>query len=353
MRNSLYALFVFLMLLSSNPLMAAQIAAGMTTDDNTLPLGAGNQFWASGTSPTPTVIADANYSTSCADKVIAYSSLSAARTVTLTPCGTPAKLKIWQIKDNSGNVTQAVAINIASTSGLFDGLMSTAISESRGSKTFYDDGANFFMMGAFLPSVNSSSVIQKADGNGGLINAIAGTDYTNPTSLAAVATSGSYTDLSNKPTIPAAQVNSDWNAVSGVAQILNEPAIPSTAQTVSVLSLSLVGTGATGTLISTTKNASVCITASTSTTSTIGGPSTSIVMLKTFSSNSATEGNWVLAGQLENDQTITLAIALQSLQAVKGQICTSVPAGYYVKIENSGTGTHAEGFVTAQQTIYG
>jgi hypothetical protein len=30
----------------------------------------------------------------------------------------------------------------------------------------------------------------------------------------------------NKPTIPAAQVNSDWNAVSGVAEILNKPVIP-------------------------------------------------------------------------------------------------------------------------------
>jgi hypothetical protein len=30
----------------------------------------------------------------------------------------------------------------------------------------------------------------------------------------------------NKPTIPAAQVNSDWNAVSGLAQILNKPVIP-------------------------------------------------------------------------------------------------------------------------------
>lgn len=45
-------------------------------------------------------------------------------------------------------------------------------------------------------------------------------------SLATVATSGSYNDLSNKPTIPAAQVNSDWNATSGLAQILNKPTIP-------------------------------------------------------------------------------------------------------------------------------
>ena len=44
--------------------------------------------------------------------------------------------------------------------------------------------------------------------------------------LASVAMSGSYNDLSNTPTIPAAQVNSDWNASSGVAQILNKPTIP-------------------------------------------------------------------------------------------------------------------------------
>lgn len=32
--------------------------------------------------------------------------------------------------------------------------------------------------------------------------------------------------IKNKPTIPAAQVNSDWNATSGLAEILNKPTIP-------------------------------------------------------------------------------------------------------------------------------
>lgn len=50
--------------------------------------------------------------------------------------------------------------------------------------------------------------------------------YIEADELAAVATSGSYNDLDNKPTIPAAQVNSDWNANSGVAEILNKPTIP-------------------------------------------------------------------------------------------------------------------------------
>ncbi len=41
--------------------------------------------------------------------------------------------------------------------------------------------------------------------------------------LATVATTGDYNDLSNKPTIPSAQVNSDYNATSGVSEILNKP----------------------------------------------------------------------------------------------------------------------------------
>ena len=44
--------------------------------------------------------------------------------------------------------------------------------------------------------------------------------------FADVAMSGSYNDLTDTPEIPAAQVNSDWDADSGVAEILNKPTIP-------------------------------------------------------------------------------------------------------------------------------
>jgi len=37
---------------------------------------------------------------------------------------------------------------------------------------------------------------------------------------------GDYNSLSNKPSIPAAQVNSDWDATSGVSRILNKPTVP-------------------------------------------------------------------------------------------------------------------------------
>ena len=81
--------------------------------------------------------------------------------------------------------------------------------------------------------------------NGSVYSCIANNDGINPSNpaywtLVAVgyrlrqtpvdwnATTGDYQIL-NKPTIPAAQVNSDWNAVSGVAQILNKPTLAAVA----------------------------------------------------------------------------------------------------------------------------
>lgn len=121
----------------------------------------------------------------------------------------------------------------------------------------------------------------------------------------------------------------------------------------STQSLSLVGTGATGTQISATKDSTVRFNVSTSTTSTIGGASTSLVTLKKCATNDSTEGNWTAVAVLENDQTITLAIALQSIQVIKGQLETDLPAGWYVKLVNSGSGTHSEAFISGEKTIYG
>ena len=49
------------------------------------------------------------------------------------------------------------------------------------------------------------------------------------TDLKTVAFTGAYSDLSGLPTIPSAQVNSDWDASSGVAQILNKPTLATVA----------------------------------------------------------------------------------------------------------------------------
>ena len=73
--------------------------------------------------------------------------------------------------------------------------------------------------------------------------ALSGKASTN--SLATVATTGAYSDLTGTPTIPAAQVNSDWNAVSGVAQILNKPDLSNyaTSSDVEIAIESLMGGG--------------------------------------------------------------------------------------------------------------
>ncbi|MDE6250131.1 MAG: hypothetical protein K2M34_00650 [Alphaproteobacteria bacterium] len=55
-------------------------------------------------------------------------------------------------------------------------------------------------------------------------------------SLPDVARTGSYNDLADKPSIPAAQVNADWNATSGKAQILNKPTLGALAAKAAVTS---------------------------------------------------------------------------------------------------------------------
>lgn len=59
----------------------------------------------------------------------------------------------------------------------------------------------------------------------------AGATAVQPGNLATVATSGRYDDLEGKPEIPAAQVNADWNASSGVAAIHNKPDLAAVATT--------------------------------------------------------------------------------------------------------------------------
>lgn len=66
--------------------------------------------------------------------------------------------------------------------------------------------------------------------------------------LATVAKTGSYNDLSNTPTIPPAQVNADWDAVSGVAQILNKPSLSTVATTGNYTDLNGTPTIGDGTL---------------------------------------------------------------------------------------------------------
>lgn len=128
--------------------------------------------------------------------------------------------------------------------------------------------------------------------------------YALSANLATVATSGSYNDLSNKPTIPAAQVNSDWNASSGVAQILNKPSIPTDTADL---------TNGAGYITS----SALANYVDKSTNQTIGG-------VKTFSST--------ISGSINgNAATVTNGVYTDTDQTISGQ----KTFGKYIQIFNS------------------
>lgn len=116
--------------------------------------------------------------------------------------------------------------------GCWNSVMHNAVSSAKGAYQFgvgTNNTARTLNVGWYNDSVTPSTFVnyQLLDGDTGLIpDARISTNITRNADLATVATTGDYTDLLNKPTIPAAQVNSDWNAISGVAQILNKPTIP-------------------------------------------------------------------------------------------------------------------------------
>lgn len=105
----------------------------------------------------------------------------------------------------------------------------------------------------------------------------------------------------------------------------------------------VTGTGATGFQVSATRNVFASYSVTIATTATIGGSASGSIVLEVAATNSATAGDWVEVARFTNGQAITLAIALQSVQTLAGQVNGMIPAGYYAKIRsinNSGTPTY-------------
>jgi len=87
--------------------------------------------------------------------------------------------------------------------------------------------------GTTLPDVlNNSGKFLTTDGSSTSWSTINYNSLTNKPTIPAAQVSADWnsstgvTQILNKPTIPAAQVQSDWNASSGLGQILNKPTIP-------------------------------------------------------------------------------------------------------------------------------
>lgn len=108
----------------------------------------------------------------------------------------------------------------------YDGTASTTVETEEVAiwDEYFYDGTTWLLLKNTNKTVTFSEIAWQPTDNTNLATALNAKADTS--SLATVATTWDYDDLSNKPTIPSAQVNSDWNASSGVAEILNKPTIP-------------------------------------------------------------------------------------------------------------------------------
>ena len=93
-------------------------------------------------------------------------------------------------------------------------------------KSYRWSGSSYIELSTYDTATQSASGLMSAADKTKLDGIATGATKTDaPVNADWNATSG-LAQILNKPTIPAAQVNADWNATSGVAQILNKPTIP-------------------------------------------------------------------------------------------------------------------------------
>lgn len=98
-----------------------------------------------------TTVADAAYTTLTSDYIVAYTSLSAARTVTGTTTGSTTSAYTLVIKDESGSASIANAITFTPSSGNVDGVSSKVIiNQPYQAVTLYCNGTNWFTEGCVV-----------------------------------------------------------------------------------------------------------------------------------------------------------------------------------------------------------
>jgi len=98
-------------------------------------------------------------------------------------------------------------------------------------------------------------------------------------------------------------------------------------------------TGAGGVVLHATRDVQASYWVDTSITTSIGGTSSITILLEIADTNSAVGANWTTISKASNGNTITLALALQSVQPQTLNINAIIPAGKYVRIRYVTDGT--------------
>lgn len=151
------------------------------------------------------------------------------------------------------------------------------------------------------------------------------TDLTNKPSYAAVATSGSYNDLTAKPTIP-------------------NLATPSQASATRTLNSAFQ--------VSTTRPSLVTYSGSITTTANIASGQDGSIILE-IASDSGFTANVQTISSCRNSQVYTLAVAIQGVQQIVTPLHGWIPAGYYVRLRTvSTTGSPTFSFVSGQEVLF-
>ena len=150
-----------------------------------------------------------------------YSASGGATPALVFQRGNSSSYYDWSIKGDEGSLKISVNANTGTFAKMIDIYTD---------KTTFSQGVQAT---SFIKTGGTASQFLKADGsvdnNTYLTQHQDISGKANTEDLANVAFSGNYNDLTNKPTIPAAQVNSDWNATSGIAKILNKPNLATVA----------------------------------------------------------------------------------------------------------------------------
>lgn len=190
-------------------------------------------------------------------------------------------------------------------------------------------GSNVYSLGGYTfndKHVNDALALKvdKVSGKGLSANDYTTTDKNKLVNLATVASTGSYTDLTNKPTIPT---------------------IPTRNQSSVTLSLN------TGAQISSTRDAQVSYTVGVANVLTLTGGAAGYVALEIATNSGFTTGLQEV-GRFGNSNTGGLVVGLTLNDSIQGNISGFVPAGYYRRLKTyNTTGTPTYSYLSGQETL--